>query len=116
MNFCGFVSGICTGDGEKAHHLMYTLTSVGLNMTPKTVVLLSTIGDDASSDAKLAYVAGKCYIFVMEEVGYQGNVSSSASRRADQEGLEGGFKFKGDYENPDLFHLGNNKYRHTVAT
>ena len=148
MNFCGFVSAICTGDGEKAHHLMYTLTSVGLNMTPKTVVLLvgvvgnnlkSTVinvvksswwdmytdlgvdalvnkGDAASSDAKLAYVAGKRYIFVMEEVGYQGSVSSSASKRAEQKGFEGGSKFKGEDENPELSHQANNEYRYTVAT
>nr|GBG35367.1 wsv343-like protein [Hemigrapsus takanoi nimavirus] len=50
MNFCGFVNGICTGDGEKAHHLMHTLSAVGINMTPKTVLaFIGVVGNNLKS-------------------------------------------------------------------
>lgn len=50
MNFCGFVNGICTGDGEKAHHLMHTLSAVGINMTPKTILaFIGVIGNNLKS-------------------------------------------------------------------
>lgn len=107
MNFCGYISGVCTGDGEKAHHLLHALSAIGLNMTPKMVMcivgelgnnLKSSMvnivksawwdkhadmgveafvgkGDASSTDAKLAYVAGKMMIYIMEEVGYQGSAA-----------------------------------------
>ena len=50
MNFCGFVNGICTGDGEKAHHLMHTLSAVGINMTPKSIVaFIGVVGNNLKS-------------------------------------------------------------------
>ena len=50
MNFCGFINGICTGDGEKAHHLMHTLSAVGINMTPKTVLaFIGVVGNNLKS-------------------------------------------------------------------
>ncbi|KAK3883921.1 hypothetical protein Pcinc_011776 [Petrolisthes cinctipes] len=115
MNFCGYVNGICTGDGVKAHHLLHTLSAVGLNMTPKMAVCLIGVlgnnlksslvnvvktgwwdkhadlgvealvgnGDASSTDAKLAYVAGKMMIYILEEIGYQGG-SVKDSKKGDE--------------------------------
>ena len=50
MNFCGFVNNICTGDGEKAHHLIQTLSAVGINMTPKTIIsIVGVVGNNLKS-------------------------------------------------------------------
>nr|BDV50171.1 MAG: wsv343-like protein [Chiromantes dehaani nimavirus] len=40
LNFGGFCTAICSGDGEKSHHLIYTLNSVALNMAAKAIVVL----------------------------------------------------------------------------
>nr|GBG35434.1 wsv343-like protein [Metapenaeus ensis nimavirus] len=40
FDFGGFCTAICSGDGEKSHHLIYTLNSVSLNMAAKTIVML----------------------------------------------------------------------------
>nr|BDT63070.1 MAG: wsv343-like protein [Trachysalambria curvirostris nimavirus] len=40
LDFGGFCTAICSGDGEKSHHLVYTLNSVALNMAPKVIVML----------------------------------------------------------------------------
>ncbi|KAK8390711.1 hypothetical protein O3P69_010427 [Scylla paramamosain] len=45
-----FINSICTGDGEKAHHLMYTLSAVGINMTPKTILaFIGVVGNNLKS-------------------------------------------------------------------
>ncbi|KAK8407569.1 hypothetical protein O3P69_002260 [Scylla paramamosain] len=50
MNFCGFINSTCTGDGEKVHHLMYTLSAVGINMTPKTILaFIGIVGNNLKS-------------------------------------------------------------------
>lgn len=50
LNFGGFIHGITTGDGEKSHHLVYTLGMIGMNMVSKTVlVLVGTKGNNLKS-------------------------------------------------------------------
>nr|BDT63579.1 MAG: wsv343-like protein [Pasiphaea japonica whispovirus] len=109
MNFGGLCAAICSGDGEKAHHMVLALNSVAMNIASKTALVfvgtkgnnlkttlvdlckkswferfedvnvsaLNSSGDSTSStQANLASFAGKKSILIMDEVGYQGSISS----------------------------------------
>ena len=40
LNFGGFAGAVSSGDGEKSHHLLYTMNIVAMNMATKAIVML----------------------------------------------------------------------------
>nr|BDV49928.1 MAG: wsv343-like protein [Metapenaeopsis lamellata majanivirus] len=88
MNFCGFILVISTMDGVKAHHLLYDVALIGINMAKKIITILVGIkGNNAKST--VARVFEECLWSMVANISVKSFNDSCGSTSSTQANLAG---------------------------
>nr|GAV93134.1 hypothetical protein SCV_009 [Chionoecetes opilio bacilliform virus] len=86
LNFGGFSNAIATGDGEKSHHLLYSMNMVALNMASKAMIML--VGPSGNNlKTTLVEVLKSCWFELVADLSIGSLNSSNDSTSSTQANL-----------------------------